>query len=406
MFVVRLVFLFLLCALMAFCADAKKGNKAPRGEKSSDSAAQRVATIASKAPFTFLSDKNFSTFVANRPRDYHAVIMFTALDPKYQCMVCTRARDAFVEAAGFYGEQFDFAGQSIDSRVAFFIADVDSARSTFNDMGLETVPRVFALPPLNEDAPKVKVGDYEVNSQSLIDGPSAFLDEISKGTGVRIVATQNPWQYILIMGILAYVLAYIASSASFDPTNAIYWYRSPRIWVLVSTICFCVGVSGSIFCVIRSAPMVGRYQGQGMTIFAGQGRDQYLLEGLIVALLTVGCGVAGVLMVGASKIRSPEPVTRHIGVMLGMAVFVVCAIEIAGLYQMKTGWYQFKDTFPPELWTWLSGSIKRSSGLLKRLLRLSEVYLNEFQTYTGFKKKAKSILFDYVQRAVFGTSSV
>lgn len=402
-----LFILFLVAVAMAMAkkekgSKLKEKNSAPSKE---ESGAQRVSTIASKSPYTFLTDKNFTTFVANRPRNYYAVIMFTALDPRYQCAVCSRARDVYVEVSKFYEDQFDFQSEETEKRLAFFVIDVDSGRNTFNDMGLETVPRIFALPPLDIDAPKIKVGDFEVNSQSLLDGPSAFLEQISGATGVKVVPTQNPWQYILIICAIAYLLAYVASAASFKPSEAVFWYRSPKIWVLVSIVCFIVGVSGSIFCVIRSAPLVGRYQGRGLTIFAGQGRDQYLLEGLIIGLLTVGCGVAGAMMVGASKIKSPEPLTKHIGVILALALFVVFSLEIADLYKLKTGWYQVKDTLPPWMWAWMSGSVKKSTGLIKRMLRLSEVFINEYSTLGGFKKKAKSILLDYVSRKVFGSSS-
>ena len=108
--------------------------------------------------------------------------MFTALDKKYQCQVCGRAKDTFVRAAELYSDQYDFAGESSDRRVAFLIVDVDSARDTFNDMGLETVPRIYALPPLSTDSPKIRVRDFEIQSQSLLEGPSAFLDSVKEST--------------------------------------------------------------------------------------------------------------------------------------------------------------------------------------------------------------------------------
>ena len=384
----------------------KKGKKEKTKKTSTasaSSAADRISTLASKLPVTFLSDKNFTSFVANRPRDYHALLMFTALDERYQCQVCGRARDTFVRAAELYNDQYNFAIEAVDKRLAFMIVDVDSARDTFNDMGLETVPRIFALPPLSTESPKIRVGDFEVQSQSLLEGPPAFLGSVKDSTGISVVVTQDPWGYILIMGALAYLMAFIASAASFNPAEALYWYRSSSLWVVVSSICFMVGVSGSIFCVIRSAPLVGMYH--GLTIFAGAGRDQYLLEGVIISLLTVGCGVAGMVMLGATKLRSPEPFTRHILVMLALAIFISLGTEIAQLYQMKTGWYQFKDTLPPEAWAWISGSVKKSSGIWKRLFRLSEVYLYEFTSFSGFKKKVKTILLDYLARAYLGAAT-
>ena len=325
---------------------------------SASSAADRIATLTSKLPVTFLTDKNFTSFVANRPRDYYAILMFTALDSRYQCQVCGRARDTFVRAAELYSDQYDFSVEDRDRRLAFMIVDVDSARDTFNDMGLETVPRIFALPPLSSESPKIRVGDFEVQSQSLLEGPSAFLGSLKESTGISVVVTQDPWGYVLTMCALAYVLAFLASAASFDPAEALYWYRSSNLWGGLSSL-LVVGVSGSIFCVIRSAPLVGFYR--GLTIFAGAGRDQYLLEGIIISALTVGCGVAGMVMLGATKFRSPEPFTRHIMVILALATFIALGTEIAQLYQMKTGWYQFKDTLPPEVWAWISGSVKRAA---------------------------------------------
>ena len=112
--------------------------------------------------------------------------------------------------------------------------------------------------------------------------------------------------------------------------------------------------------------------------------------------------MAGVIMMRASRLKSPEPLTRHVGVILGLAIFVVFGMEIADYYKLKTGWYQVKETLPPGVWAWISGSVKRGSGLFKRLFRLSEVYINEYSTFSAFKKKVKSILLDYVSRKFFG----
>ena len=45
-------------------------------------------------------------------------------------------------------------------------------------------------------------------------------------------------------------------------------------------------------------------------VFAGQGRDQYLVEGIFVALLALGNGLALCLMVAATRIKR-FPLFRH-----------------------------------------------------------------------------------------------
>lgn len=393
--------------LLIFCAvaGAKKSKKSSSGGKKSSSpskkpksAADRLQVLGDHIPFTFLSDTNFSTFVAERPRPYHALLMFTATDKRYQCSVCARAKQTFVEASKYYHDQYSFENENPSNRITFFVVDVDSSRNTFNEMGLETVPRVYMLPPTLDNTPKLRVGDYEIPSQSLLEGAKSFLQQMEDRSKIKVIPTINPWPYLIIIAAIAYILAFLASTAAFSPSEAILWYRSKYIWVVISTICFCVGVSGSIYCIIRSAPMYGMNQYGNIQIFAGAGRDQYLLEGILVAAMTVGCGIAGCLMYYGTSWKY-EPISRHIFVILGLSIFIVCGLELGETYKLKTQWYRLQDTVPAPIWAWITSSVKKTSGIPKRLLRLSEVWL-ETKNIATFYKKANVLLVEYVKRAV------
>ena len=52
-------------------------------------------------------------------------------------------------------------------------------------------------------------------------------------------------------------------------------------------LCFCVGVSGSLYCYIRGAPNYGIEERNVPRFFAGPGRDQYFIEGEILDSSTV-----------------------------------------------------------------------------------------------------------------------
>jgi hypothetical protein len=163
-----------------------------------------------------------------------------------------------------------------------------------------------------------------------------------------------------------------------------------------------VGVSGIIFCIIRSAPPLG-YTSRGgeLGIFAPQGRDQYSIEGIIVALWTIGCGLSLYFMFLSTKLRFPF--VRHVGVILGMATFVVLAFQIWNAYTLKTSWYSLKETLPAEVWQYLTSSVKKNSPLLKRLIRVSEIWLTSSGKgdFSAFYKKFESLVIDYLKKIMF-----
>lgn len=210
----------------------------------------------------------------------------------------------------------------------------------------------------------------------------------------------DPAPVLLFVCILSVLLALFVSTAAFDVFGSILWYQSAKIWVIVSTLCFCVGVSGSIFCIIRSAQPYG-YTREGLLIFAPQGRDQFLFEGIIVALLTVGCGLSYYLLMLSTKI--PISILRHLGVLFFLTVFIILSMQLFSVYCIKTPWYSLRETIPSTVWNYFTSSVKKSSGLMKRLLRLSEIWLFEAKDISSMRKKFDSLILEYFKR-VFNSS--
>ena len=206
---------------------------------------------------------------------------------------------------------------------------------------------------------------------------------------------------VALLCLLAALLGYVWSIAAVDLEAALYWYRSPQLWMLVSYVFFAVGVSGSIYCIIRSAPLYGAGPGGGIEIFSSGDREQYLLEGLVVATFILGTALAGVLLFYSVKIRFAF--VRHCAVIMSMSVFAVMLLQIWKMYTEKTAWYSLKETLPQISSSFLFSSVKKSSWLPKRLLRLSEIWLNDFHFTEGdwdkFKKKFASLIVDYIMRS-------
>jgi hypothetical protein len=162
--------------------------------------------------------------------------MFTATAKQYQCSVCLRAKQVFEESARFYQSQFDLNSSSPSQRIVFFRIEVDNARNTFSDMSLETVPRVYLLPPTVEKSLKKKISDFEVESKILLEGPKAVLEEIEAKIGVKVRVTVAPRPLLMGLGAAGLLLALLVSAAAKDPSSAVFWYQSPYLWVIVSTV--------------------------------------------------------------------------------------------------------------------------------------------------------------------------
>lgn len=456
--------LFLYFSVLLLGKNVEAARKKSSSSSSSSSSAEqessnRLNTLAArfqKSPLPIsLTDKNFTKFIKDRPREYTAIIMFTALGQKYQCSICHRSNAVFSEVSSFYHDQYNFNTSSPNQRLAFFTVDIDGSRETFNDMSLESVPRFYALPPRNVDSPMLRIGEFELNVRAAIDGAGPFLEELNKAAGVNILVTMNPLPLQVGLCLFALILAIFVSAASQNINEAIFWYRNKYIWMVLSYIFFSVGVSGSIYCVIRSAPFYGVSRHGEMQIFAGQGRDQYFIEGIIVAGWAVGCGLSVAAMYYSTKLSTnfftsyssysttssssttsstttssnseksndehEKPkgssvllkicgnieflfwaIIRHMCVLLSMTVFLVLTLQVWEAYVDKTRWYSLKETVPEQLWSFLTSAVKKSSGLPKRLVRLSEYYLFEYRDFAGFQKKAKQLVFDYLYRIVTG----
>ena len=137
-------------------------------------------------PVFSLSDSNFTKYVNERPRHYHAILMFTATAPQYQCGVCVKSLENYEEIAKLYHRQFAFNTSAVENRLAFFKIEVDGGRSIFNELQLETVPRLYFLPPVAAGSPRMKVGNFEVDNRLLMEGNARMLEEINSLTGVKV----------------------------------------------------------------------------------------------------------------------------------------------------------------------------------------------------------------------------
>jgi len=138
-----------LLLIVTLCEGKKKATKKSSDGKHTDSSAnsitasirniQELSTIFEHEHSAMLFDKNFSSFVSDRPREYYAALLFTATGSKYRCSICLKVKPVFDDVAKLYHEQYEFNSSAIDKRIAFFRVEVDNARNIFNAMVRQSV---------------------------------------------------------------------------------------------------------------------------------------------------------------------------------------------------------------------------------------------------------------------------
>lgn len=186
--------LLFLCAVLVIClvaaAKKKKSSTSTKSETASSTSVNKfdsvIKAIKTGGSLISLTDRNFSKFITDRPRDYYAVLVLTATDPRYGCSVCVKGKNNLEDVAKLYNSQYNLSAVDTNQRVVFFKAEVDDARNIFTELRVETVPRTFILPPADVKAKKVPIQEHEVEGRGFLENLQASVDTVNNATGVKV----------------------------------------------------------------------------------------------------------------------------------------------------------------------------------------------------------------------------
>ncbi|CAM9818866.1 unnamed protein product [Pylaiella littoralis] len=360
---------------------------------------KKLDHLASLDPIVTLTDGNFTKYAEAQSRPYHLVVLFTAFEAKYKCVSCRIIEEPFGKVAKAYRQQFDL--RETEHKVVFARIDIAEGSETFGRHGLQSAPRMFLMPQGKSFPPKEYIGDFEVTrGMSRSDGSvDDFLHDLGAITGAEVLLlpdTSGLLPGALLMGV---VLGIVAQSFADVPSRALAVARHKGLWFLVSMGCYMTGVGGVIYCIIRNPNSHGFNQETGETaMFNPGGREQFWYEGAVVAILYLFMSAAllGVYLAAGWK-RAP-PLVRTAAVLGCVTVLCYVASEYMALYAKKTPWYALNKLVPPAMLDFHKGPLKRKHGLLKRVVRLSHLWLNEYAGFRPFCAKAKALLWDYLVR--------
>lgn len=402
----------LLLAVALLLASSPCDGKKKKKKKSLEEiyAAKRAKMVAAGGDGGLVSfDEALFDRIVNRARDFTVVLVFTARRADYGCTVCATVEDAMRSLAATYSRQ---KGASAPHEVFFAAVDVDEAREVFTAYDKHTAPHVFVLPPQSAAAEPLRTArelNHVAYSGLKASKLAAMVNERAPHLRLEVLSDAAPPTAVVLLLCMAVAMA--AQHARGEPARALGLLRARGLWLLLCVAVFAFGVSGSVSCIIRGTPLYGRYRSP--VLISEGGRDQFVLEGLSIALLSVAVAAALLLARAAAGWRAaakgaPPPVlvalsfTSIVITTAAAAAFVTLAGRLAGLYLYKTRWYQVGATVPPMfsgLFSRPVGTINKSTGILERLRKFAWYVALDARSPRDVGKKARTLFLNYARRA-------
>mmetsp|Transcript_3095 Transcript_3095/g.4730 ORF Transcript_3095/g.4730 Transcript_3095/m.4730 type:complete len:234 (+) Transcript_3095:228-929(+) len=219
-------------------------------------------------------------------------------------------------------------------------------------------------------------------------------------TGIELVVLHD-MKYLKTLSMLcSFFIALLAHFVIKKPGRILLLVRSKTIWFISSMTAYFIGISGTIYCIIRNPP--AWFDGNGndlLTIFTSMGREQWKYEGLVTAFFQFMFALLVYLMMSVTR-RKMNPILSTLSVCLCLTGIMYCSREFMALYELKTPWYSLQEVVPKTALNLISrGNVKKRSGIAARLLRMSEIWLFEYTGKEAFVKKFKVIVIDFLLRS-------
>jgi len=294
----------------------------------------QLAASEPKAGLITLTNDLYSEIVA-APRNYTAVVLLTALNPKFGCVLCRELHPEYeLLAKSWLGQHKDSDG------LLFASLDFGAGRETFMKLGLNTAPVLYLFPPtVSDHADSLHVTDPVKFNFVQNNIPGEMI--------ARWVAKHSPhsphvirpfdWSKVAIAAGAVTVALTILKLAYSTLKPAIY---SRNLWAAISLILILLFTSGHMFNHIRSVPYVVNNERGGVSYIAGGFSNQFGLETQIVAAVYAILAFC-VIALGLKMPRLADPTKQKISIWVWNAILLVAFSFLLSLFRQKNGGYPF-----------------------------------------------------------------
>lgn len=314
-----------LCLLHYAESQTKSRNSQTLAEK-----VQQLLDMNAKRPVLRFNGNRFRDFVKSAPRNYSVVIMFTAMAPARQCVICRHAHDEYTIVANSYRYS-----QAYSNKLFFAMVDFDEGSDVFQTLRLNTAPVFIHFPPKG----KPKAADT-MDIQRVGVSAEVIGKWIQERTDIQIRIFRPP-NYSATVAILL-LTAFVGGFLYLRRNNLDFLYNKQMWGFLAVMFCFAM-VSGQMWNHIRSPPFLHRSQNGGIAYIHGSSQGQLVIETYIVMFLNAMI-VAGMILLTESGWQT-DPRKGKIAAVVGLVLVAVFFSFILSIFRSKAQGYPYSFLF-------------------------------------------------------------
>eukprot|EP00075_Anas_platyrhynchos_P031710 XP_027320963.1 magnesium transporter protein 1 isoform X2 [Anas platyrhynchos] len=230
---------------------------------------------ASKRSVIRMNGDKFRRFVKAPPRNYSVIVMFTALQPHRQCVVCKQADEEYQILANSWRYSSAFT-----NKIFFAMVDFDEGSDVFQMLNMNSAPTFINFPAKG----KPKRGDtYELQVRGFAAEQLARWVADRTDVNIRVIRPPN-YAGPLMLGLL---LAVIGGLVYLRGSNLDFLYNKTG-WAFAA-LCFVLAMtSGQMWNHIRGPPYAHKNPHTGQVSYIhGSSQAQFVAETHIVLLFSI-----------------------------------------------------------------------------------------------------------------------
>lgn len=249
---------------------------------------QQLTDWNSKKAILRLNGHKFKEYVKNAPRNYSVIVMFTALQPARQCVICRPASEEYNILANSYRYSPIYS-----NKLFFAMVDFDEASDVFQMLRLNTAPVFMHFPAKSKSkgADTMDIQRVGISAEMI----SKWVQERTD-IKIRVFRPPNYSGTIAVIMLVAFLGGFL-----YVRRNNLEFLQNKQLWGLLAVLFTFAMISGQMWNHIRSPPFVHKAQNGGISYFHGSSQGQFVFETYVVMILNAAVVLGIILLTESGK---------------------------------------------------------------------------------------------------------
>nr|CAG4638584.1 EOG090X09EZ [Cyclestheria hislopi] len=289
---------------------------------------QQIMEMSSKRTIIRLNGNKYRELVKSSPRNYSTIVMFTAMSPKRQCIICKHALEEYQIVANSFRYQQQFTNQ-----LFFALVDFDEAQDVFQQLKINTAPVIMHFPPKG----KPKRTDT-MDIQRVGFAAEAIARWVGEQTEIQIRILRPPNYSATIALVMLFA---VISGLLYLRRNNLEFLYNKTMWAIMALFFVFTMTSGQMWNHIRGPPFVHRTAAGNIAYVHGSSQGQFVLETYIIMGVNA-LSVLGMILMTEAASGKGDIRKRRIMAIVGLGLLAFFFSLVLSVFRSKAHGYPYR----------------------------------------------------------------